>query len=223
MNNFISSLFSSLFLSLYYINPSFTIALPYTLDESVKDYFFYPQWAVNFNSATQTLSVGHVYITYRKKDSAIMSHWLPVSTSADEQSFNPCPDCSFNVPTFSQKSAIKLRCNSKKCFFQVSLSETTDYPTRNAKVFAAYLPISLSTTWSYATSLAFIHLDSSLYRSKDVKSVINQSSIRLVTEDNQWSIYGQSMVNLWSINGQLMVNQWSIYGQSMVNLWSING
>ncbi|PKY36025.1 hypothetical protein RhiirB3_457826 [Rhizophagus irregularis] len=56
-----------------------------------------------------------------------MSHWLPVSSSADERSYNPC-------------------------------SETVGYPTRNAKVFAAYLPITLSTSWSYATSLALVHL-----------------------------------------------------------------
>ncbi|PKY59080.1 hypothetical protein RhiirA4_481533 [Rhizophagus irregularis] len=91
-----------------------------------------------------------------------MSHWLPVSTLADERSYNPCPGCPFNVPAFSKKSAIKLRRNSEKCFFQVSLSETAGYPTRNAKVFAAYLPITLSTTWSYATSLALQYLDSSL-------------------------------------------------------------
>ncbi|CAB4408369.1 unnamed protein product [Rhizophagus irregularis] len=162
MNNFVSSSFSSLFLSKYFINSSFTIALPCTLDESVKDYSFYPQWAINFNNATQTLSVGRVCITYRKKDLAIMSHWLPVSTSADERSYNSCPGCSYNVPAFSKKSAIKLRCNSEKCFFQVSLSETAGYPTRNAKVFAAYLPITLSTTWSYATSLALRYLDGSL-------------------------------------------------------------
>ncbi|EXX67353.1 ribonuclease H-like domain-containing protein [Rhizophagus irregularis DAOM 181602=DAOM 197198] len=35
------------------------------------------------------------------------------------------------------------------------------YPTRNAKVFAAYLPITLSTSWSYATSLALVHLTNS--------------------------------------------------------------
>ncbi|CAB4420333.1 unnamed protein product [Rhizophagus irregularis] len=159
MNNFLSSSFSSLLLSKYFINSSFTIALPCTLDESVKDYSFYPQWAINFNNATQTLSVGHVCITYRKKDSAIMSHWLPISSSADERSYNPCPGCSYSVPAFSKKSAIKLRCNSEKCFFQVCLSETVGYPTRNAKVFAAYLPITLSTTWSYATSLALHYLD----------------------------------------------------------------
>ncbi|PKY56350.1 hypothetical protein RhiirA4_428188 [Rhizophagus irregularis] len=53
-------------------------------DDSVKDYHFYPQWAVNVNSATQTLSVSRVCITYSKQNSAIMSHWLPISTSADE-------------------------------------------------------------------------------------------------------------------------------------------
>ncbi|PKK46479.1 hypothetical protein RhiirC2_803792, partial [Rhizophagus irregularis] len=56
------------------------------------------------------------------------------------------------------KSAIKQRCNSEKCFFNVTLTETVGYPTRNAKVFAAYLPITLSTSWSYATSLALVHL-----------------------------------------------------------------
>ncbi|GET67458.1 ribonuclease H-like domain-containing protein [Rhizophagus irregularis DAOM 181602=DAOM 197198] len=132
-NNFLSSPFSSLLLPLYFINSSFTLAFPCLLDHTVKDYFFYPQWAINFNSATQTLSVGRVCITYKKQDSAIMSHWLP-------------------------KSAIKQRCNSEKCFFNVILSETVGYPTRNAKVFAAYLPITLSTSWSYATSLALVHL-----------------------------------------------------------------
>ncbi|PKY35343.1 hypothetical protein RhiirB3_456021 [Rhizophagus irregularis] len=39
------------------------------------------------------------------------------------------------------------------------LSETTGYLTKNAKVFAAYLPITLSTSWSYATSLALIQLN----------------------------------------------------------------
>ncbi|PKK56447.1 hypothetical protein RhiirC2_799986 [Rhizophagus irregularis] len=87
-----------------------------------------------------------------------MSHWLPVSTSADERSYNPCPGCSFNLPALSMKSAIKQCCNSEKCFFNVALSETAGYPTRNAKVFAAYLPITLSTSWSYASSLALIHL-----------------------------------------------------------------
>ncbi|PKC53972.1 hypothetical protein RhiirA1_478212 [Rhizophagus irregularis] len=80
-----------------------------------------------------------------------MSHWLPVSTSADERSYNPCPGCSYNIPAFSKKSVIKQRCNSEKCFFQVALSENTGYPTKNAKVFVAYLPITLSTSWSYAT------------------------------------------------------------------------
>ncbi|PKB92595.1 hypothetical protein RhiirA5_444107 [Rhizophagus irregularis] len=83
-----------------------------------------------------------------------MSHWLTVFTLADKLSYNPCPGCSFNIPALSKKSAIKQRCNSEKCFFNVSLSETMGYPTRNAKVFAAYLPITLSTSWSYATSLA---------------------------------------------------------------------
>ncbi|GBC51407.2 hypothetical protein GLOIN_2v1785823 [Rhizophagus irregularis DAOM 181602=DAOM 197198] len=87
-----------------------------------------------------------------------MSHWLPVSTSADKRSYNFCPGCSFNIPALSKKSAIKQRCNSEKCFFNVALSKTTGYPTRNAKVFAAYLPITLSTSWSYATSLALVHL-----------------------------------------------------------------
>ncbi|PKB93977.1 hypothetical protein RhiirA5_386943, partial [Rhizophagus irregularis] len=50
------------------------------------------------------------------------------------------------------------RCNSEKCFFNVALSETVGYPTRNAKVFATYLPITLSTSWSYASSLALMHL-----------------------------------------------------------------
>ncbi|PKK55921.1 hypothetical protein RhiirC2_801161 [Rhizophagus irregularis] len=131
---------------------------PCLLDHTVKDYHFYPQWAINFDSATQTLSVGRVCITYKKQNSAIMSHWLPVSSSADERTYNPCPGCSFNIPALSKKSAIKQRCNSEKCFFNVILSETVGYPTRNAKVFAAYLPITLSTSWSYATSLALVHL-----------------------------------------------------------------
>ncbi|PKK55949.1 hypothetical protein RhiirC2_801095 [Rhizophagus irregularis] len=158
-NNFISSPFSSLFLSLYFINPSFTLVSPCLLDDTVKDYHFYLQWAINFNSATQTLSVSCVCITYKKQDSAIMSHWLPVSTSAYERSYNPCPGCPYNVPALSKKSAIKQRCNSEKCFFTVSLSETVGYPSKNAKVFAAYLPITLSTTWSYATSLALTYLE----------------------------------------------------------------
>ncbi|PKC51026.1 hypothetical protein RhiirA1_405751, partial [Rhizophagus irregularis] len=87
-----------------------------------------------------------------------MSHWLPVSTLADERSYNPCPGCALNIPALSKKSAIKQRCNSEKCFFNVILSDTVGYPTRNAKVFAAYLPITLSTSWSYATSLALVHL-----------------------------------------------------------------
>ncbi|PKC52535.1 hypothetical protein RhiirA1_481273 [Rhizophagus irregularis] len=86
-----------------------------------------------------------------------MSHWLPVSNLADERSYNPCPGCSFNIPALSKKSAIKQRCNSEKCFFNVNLSDTVGYPTRNAKVFASYLPITLSTSWSYTTSLALIH------------------------------------------------------------------
>ncbi|CAB4434465.1 unnamed protein product [Rhizophagus irregularis] len=73
----------------------------------------------------------------------------------------------FNVNNATQtlsvgQSAIKLRCNSEKCFFQVCLSETVGYPTRNAKVFTAYLPITLPTTWSYATSLALHYSDNSL-------------------------------------------------------------
>ncbi|PKK57320.1 hypothetical protein RhiirC2_798255 [Rhizophagus irregularis] len=83
-----------------------------------------------------------------------MSHWLPISTLADERSYNPCPGCSLNISALSKKSAIKQRCNSEKCFFNVSLSETVRYPTRNAKAFAAYFSITLSTSWSYATSLA---------------------------------------------------------------------
>ncbi|PKK57850.1 hypothetical protein RhiirC2_797297, partial [Rhizophagus irregularis] len=84
--------------------------------------------------------------------------FLPVSTLADERSYNPCPGCSFNIPALSEKSAIKQCCNSEKCFFNVILSDTVGYPTRNVKVFAAYLPITLSTSWSYATSLALVHL-----------------------------------------------------------------
>ncbi|PKB94115.1 hypothetical protein RhiirA5_439522 [Rhizophagus irregularis] len=133
-------------------------ASPCLLDHTVKDYSFYPQWAVNVDSATQTLSVGRVCITYKKQNSAIMSHWLPVSSSADERSYNPCPGCALNIPALSKKSAIKQRCNSEKCFFNVILSETVGYPTRNAKVFAAYLPITLFTSWSYATSLALVYL-----------------------------------------------------------------
>ncbi|GBC42685.2 hypothetical protein GLOIN_2v1785173 [Rhizophagus irregularis DAOM 181602=DAOM 197198] len=130
---------------------------PCLLDHTVKDYFFYPQWAITLDSATQTLSVGRVCITYKKQNSAIMSHWLPVSTSADERSYDPCPGCALNIPALSMKSAIRQRCNSEKCFFNVTLSDTVGYPTRNAKVFAAYLPITLSTSWSYATSLALVH------------------------------------------------------------------
>ncbi|EXX65744.1 hypothetical protein RirG_130330 [Rhizophagus irregularis DAOM 197198w] len=157
-NNFLSSSSSTLLLSSYFINSSFTLASPCLLDHTVKDYSFYPQWAINLDSATQTLSVGRVCITYKKQNSAIMSHWLPVSPSADERSYNPCPGCALNIPALSKKSAIKQRCNSEKCFFNITLSETVGYPTRNAKVFAAYLPITLSTSWSYATSLALVHL-----------------------------------------------------------------
>ncbi|CAB4489226.1 unnamed protein product [Rhizophagus irregularis] len=156
-NNFLSSSSSTLLLPSYFINSSFTLASPCLLDHTVKDYSFYPQWAINFDSATQTLSVGRVCITYKKQNSAIMSHWLPVSTSADERSFDPCPSCALNIPALSMKSAIRQCCNSEKCFFNVTLSDTVDYPTRNAKVFAAYLPIALSTSWSYATSLALVH------------------------------------------------------------------
>ncbi|PKK58398.1 hypothetical protein RhiirC2_796367 [Rhizophagus irregularis] len=88
-----------------------------------------------------------------------MSYWLPVFTFADERSYNPCPGCSYNVPALSKKSAIRQRYNSEKCFFNVSLSETVGYPSKNVKVFAAYLPITLSTTWSYATSLALTYFD----------------------------------------------------------------
>ncbi|EXX66600.1 hypothetical protein RirG_122250 [Rhizophagus irregularis DAOM 197198w] len=161
-NNFLSSFSSSLLLPLYFINSSFTLASPCLLDHTVKDYHFYPQWAINLDSATQTSSVGRVCITYKKQNSAIMSHWLPVSTSADERTYNPCPGCALNIPALSRKFAIKQRCNSEKCFFNVILSETVGYPTRNAKVFAAYLPITLSTSWSYATSLALVHLTNSL-------------------------------------------------------------
>ncbi|GET52059.1 ribonuclease H-like domain-containing protein [Rhizophagus irregularis DAOM 181602=DAOM 197198] len=157
-NNFLSSSSSSLLLPLYFINSSFTLASPCLLDHTVKDYSFYPQWAINFDSATQALSVGRVCITYKKQNSAIMSHWLPISALADERSYNPCPGCALNIPALSKKSAIKQRCNSEKCFFNVTLSETVGYPSKNAKVFAAYLPITLSTSWSYATSLALVHL-----------------------------------------------------------------
>ncbi|GBC30343.2 RNA-directed DNA polymerase from mobile element jockey-like [Rhizophagus irregularis DAOM 181602=DAOM 197198] len=156
-NNFLSSSSSTLLLSSYFINSSFTLASPCLLDHTVKDYSFYPQWAITLDSATQTLSVGRVYITYKKQNSAIMSHWLPVSTSADERSYDPCPGCALNIPALSMKSAIRQRCNSEKCFFNVTLSDTVGYPTRNAKVFAVYLPITLSTSWSYATSLALVH------------------------------------------------------------------
>ncbi|GET59021.1 hypothetical protein GLOIN_2v1785173 [Rhizophagus irregularis DAOM 181602=DAOM 197198] len=83
-NNFLSSSTSTLLLSSYFIKFSFTLASPCLLDHTVKDYSFYLQWAINLDSATQTLSVGRVCITYKKQNSAIMSHWLPVSTSADE-------------------------------------------------------------------------------------------------------------------------------------------
>ncbi|POG62559.1 hypothetical protein GLOIN_2v1785173 [Rhizophagus irregularis DAOM 181602=DAOM 197198] len=79
-NNFLSSSSSTLLLSSYFINSSFTLASLCLLDHTVKDYSFYPQWAITLDSATQTLSVGRVYITYKKQNSAIMSHWLPVST-----------------------------------------------------------------------------------------------------------------------------------------------
>ncbi|GBC14849.2 hypothetical protein GLOIN_2v1785173 [Rhizophagus irregularis DAOM 181602=DAOM 197198] len=156
-NNFLSSSSSTLLLSSYFINSSFTLASLCLLDHTVKDYSFYPQWAITLDSATQTLFVGRVCITYKKQNSAIMSHWLPVSTSADERSYDPCPGCALNIPALSMKSAIRQRCNSEKCFFNVTLSDTVGYPTRNAKVFAAYLPITLSTSWSYASSLALVH------------------------------------------------------------------
>ncbi|GBC46357.2 hypothetical protein GLOIN_2v1785823 [Rhizophagus irregularis DAOM 181602=DAOM 197198] len=110
-----------------------------------------------------------------------MSHWLPVSTSADERSYNPCPGCSFNIPALSKKSAIKQRCNSEKCFFNVALSETVGYPTRNAKVFAAYLPITLSTSWSYATSLAFVQLTN--LSSSDPSANSSPSTSRIEDDD----------------------------------------
>ncbi|GET54561.1 hypothetical protein GLOIN_2v1785173 [Rhizophagus irregularis DAOM 181602=DAOM 197198] len=44
------------------------------LDHTVKDYHFYPQWAINLDSATQTLSVSRMCITYKKQNLAIMSH-----------------------------------------------------------------------------------------------------------------------------------------------------
>ncbi|PKC54362.1 hypothetical protein RhiirA1_403674 [Rhizophagus irregularis] len=110
-----------------------------------------------------------------------MSHWLPVSASADERSYNPCPGCSFNIPALSKKSAIKQRCNSEKCFFNVALSETVGYPTRNAKVFAAYLPITLSTSWSYATSLALVQLTN--LSSSDPSANSSPSTSRIEDDD----------------------------------------
>ncbi|CAB4423104.1 unnamed protein product [Rhizophagus irregularis] len=222
MNNFLSSSFSSLFLSMYFINSSFTIALPCTLDEFVKDYSFYPQWAVNFNNAFHTLSVGHVCITYRKKNSAIMSHWLPVSTSADERFYNPCPGCSYNIPAFSKKSAIKLRCNSEKCFFQVSLSETTGYPTRNAKVFAAYLPVTLSTTWidlplpepnavhdifahSLPLSVCSLYTNGSFYRATDVSSPSMASAWIALDDDGLNALSPGSSVTIATDCAQLIL------------------
>ncbi|EXX55753.1 hypothetical protein RirG_222510 [Rhizophagus irregularis DAOM 197198w] len=178
--NFLSSSSSSLLLPLYFINSFFTLASPCLLDHTVKDYHFYPQWAINFNSATQTLSVGRVCVTYKKKNSAIMSHWLPVSTSANERSYNPCPGCSFNIPALSKKSAIKQRCNSEKCFFNVSLSDTVVYLTRNAKVFACYLPITLSTSWSYATSLALVHFAN---LSSPASSALFSSMVTIMEDD----------------------------------------
>ncbi|CAB4407277.1 unnamed protein product [Rhizophagus irregularis] len=93
----------------------FHFVSPYLLEHTVKDGLFSPQWAINYNSATQTFSV-------------------------------------------SRKSTIRQLCNSEKCFFQVSLSETTGYPTKNAKV----LQLILSTSWSYATSLAMDVFNKSL-------------------------------------------------------------
>ncbi|GBC31439.2 ribonuclease H-like domain-containing protein [Rhizophagus irregularis DAOM 181602=DAOM 197198] len=112
-------------------------------------------WSLSFRPLRRNLQPALPFRS--KQNSAIMSHWLPVSNLADERSYNPCPGCSFNIPALSKKSAIKQRCNSEKCFFNVNLSDTVGYPTRNAKVFASYLPITLSTSWSYTTSLALIH------------------------------------------------------------------
>ncbi|GBC31395.2 hypothetical protein GLOIN_2v1785823 [Rhizophagus irregularis DAOM 181602=DAOM 197198] len=109
-----------------------------------------------------------------------MSHWLPVSTSANERSYNPCPGCSFNIPALSKKSAIKQRCNSEKCFFNVSLSDTVVYLTRNAKVFACYLPITLSTSWSYATSLALVHFAN---LSSPASSALFSSMVTIMEDD----------------------------------------
>ncbi|PKK59056.1 hypothetical protein RhiirC2_795386 [Rhizophagus irregularis] len=142
-NNFLSFSSSSLFLPLYFINSSFTLASPCLLDHTVKDYHFYPQWAINLNSATQTLSVG-------------------------------------------RKSAIKQRCNSEKCFFNVSLSETVGYPTKNAKIFAAYFPITLSTSWSYATSLALtLYTNGSFFSATD-SSPPSMTSAWLALDDDEF-------------------------------------
>ncbi|GBC49290.2 hypothetical protein GLOIN_2v1785173 [Rhizophagus irregularis DAOM 181602=DAOM 197198] len=47
-NNFLSSFSSTLLLPSYFINSSLTLASPCLLDHTVKDYSFYPQWAINF-------------------------------------------------------------------------------------------------------------------------------------------------------------------------------
>ncbi|PKC52820.1 hypothetical protein RhiirA1_404712 [Rhizophagus irregularis] len=140
-----------------------------------------------------------------------MSHWLPVSTLADERSYNPCPGCSFNIPALSKKSAIKQRCNSEKCFFNVTLSEIVGYPTKHAKVFAAYLPITLSTSWSYATSLALVHLSNpSLPTSSALSPSFNEK-----IEDDVLPLSVQSLYT----DGSFHAAKDSLLPPSMTSAW----
>ncbi|PKC53127.1 hypothetical protein RhiirA1_479964 [Rhizophagus irregularis] len=87
-----------------------------------------------------------------------MSHWLPTAGPAST-SFHPYSGCSRHIPKYATLSAIKRHCTSERCFFQVQLTDTIAYPTKNAKVFATGRPIRLSTSLTYASSLAMVYFN----------------------------------------------------------------
>ncbi|PKY34432.1 hypothetical protein RhiirB3_454133 [Rhizophagus irregularis] len=127
----------------------------YFCNESTKDYSFYPQWAINFDSATHTLSVGRVCITYRKKDSAIMSHWLPsyATSLALIQSANP-------PSTFSAGFNCPVATNDDVFISSLPLSTQTLYTDSSFHQEQNFSSPSMASAWLALDDDGFI-LDSS--------------------------------------------------------------
>ncbi|PKY56343.1 hypothetical protein RhiirA4_476578 [Rhizophagus irregularis] len=133
---------------------------PCLLEHTVnKDGLFSPQWTINYNSATQTLIIGRVHITL--VPAALLTSLLFPK--------NPLFDNAITV---------------KNAFFKfIFLIYTTSYPTKNTKIFAAYLPIFLSTSWSYATSLAINTLNDKSSPASLIPLILSLSSLYSAEDD----------------------------------------